>query len=1264
MTSILKSVFTCLILLLFSQFLSSQALPANECATDHLWDLATQRNPALLQSQQSSDNYIFQQLNRSPNGVQRAGGPDTIPVVVHVIHNGGAANIPANQVFQALQHLNAAFANQFPFGPNTGAPVNIQFCLANRDPAGNPSNGIIRVQSSLTNVTMETQDLDLKNLSRWDPNRYINVWVVDQITSVSMGSGVAGYATLPGAHGLPADGIVNEANYFGTSPSSSKVLVHELGHYLGLYHTFQGGCTNNNCMTDGDQVCDTPPDNSTTAINCGASVNTCSSDEDDTSVNNPFRPVSLGGLGDQPDMVNNYMDYGYLLCQNAFTTDQAARMEATLAGPRMSLLSSDGCTDPCLTAINPGFTSSATSVSVGATVSFTNTTTGGINYDWLIDGVSFSTTQNASYTFTSQGSFVISLEVTNADPGCMEMVSETITVTCPEIASFTASASNVPLGTPAQFTNTSTGGSLGFEWLADGISQSTSTNFSFTPNSPGGTFIQLIANGPTCSDTSLGFFLSAGACLDKSHNVWVFGEARSIDFNNGSPTIGPTVNPLFFAYEGCASISDTSGALMIYSDGTRVFNRNHQLMLNGDGLIGGISPTQGVTIFPKPGNQGLYSVFTLTDEWPDYELSYSEIDMSLDGGLGGVTIKNQLVSTLMAEKNIFIDVPGQDTVWVLTHATSSNAFYAWPVTVTGIGNPVISNVGSIHPFILQSSSGGIGQMKFSPDGKRLAVAINGTLILEIFDFDVYTGQVSNPITLPPFGPRVYGVEFSPNGKLLYASCQTHTSGAIRQFDLSFGNANQIWNSRVDLPTINAEYHTQGGLQLAPDGRIYHSLANQSLFDTLRFMGVVQNPNVLGLGCNYIEPGFSFSDSAETRWGLPYKHYPFAHCLGQVPLGPDTVCANSNGITYTLPPPCQTGVIREVTVTGQATILSSTDTTVTLGFQGSGLVRLTMKDSLQCGVFPGQLDIEVLPSDTTLYLGPDHLICAGANLVLDAGTGYASYLWQDGSVMQTFNAIGPGTYWCTVSGGSQCRPSDTLVLTAGPSLSANLGPDLVLCEGEVATLDPGPGYASYSWQDGSPFQQFTAWLPGTYWVTVTDSACQGSVTDTLEITHFSAALVNLGPDTVICPGDSMVLNAGVGWSSVLWSDSSNWSTLYIGQPGTYHVEVLDSNGCLGRDTIEVAVCVGIFDTAGSYGFTYWPNPVSEELHLRVQLEEIGPVELTLVNPLGQALLRESLYPDILKFEHTLDLGGLAKGVYIVELHSRNHKWRGVILLARE
>jgi hypothetical protein len=143
------------------------------------------------------------------NTFREAAAIATIPVVVHIIHNGGPENISDAQVLTAIANFNSKFAESNNY--------QIQFCLAQRDPLGNSTNGITRNQSALTNETMETEDISLKDVNRWDPHCYMNIWIVKSINSQSMGNGVIGYAYFPSAHGQPMDGIVIEADYFGTS---------------------------------------------------------------------------------------------------------------------------------------------------------------------------------------------------------------------------------------------------------------------------------------------------------------------------------------------------------------------------------------------------------------------------------------------------------------------------------------------------------------------------------------------------------------------------------------------------------------------------------------------------------------------------------------------------------------------------------------------------------------------------------------------------------------------------------------------------------------------------------------------------------------------------------------------------------------------------------------------------------------------------------------------------------------------------------------
>ena len=102
----------------------------------------------------------------------------TLPVVVHIVHQNGVENIPDAQIFQAIQDLNDAFENVGYYDQGTGVNTQIEFCLATQDPDGNPTDGITRDNSPLTDMFLETEDIALKDLNRWDPLRYINIWAV------------------------------------------------------------------------------------------------------------------------------------------------------------------------------------------------------------------------------------------------------------------------------------------------------------------------------------------------------------------------------------------------------------------------------------------------------------------------------------------------------------------------------------------------------------------------------------------------------------------------------------------------------------------------------------------------------------------------------------------------------------------------------------------------------------------------------------------------------------------------------------------------------------------------------------------------------------------------------------------------------------------------------------------------------------------------------------------------------------------------------
>jgi len=271
--------------------------------------------------------------------------PVTLPVVFHVIHKGegDVTNISDEQVLSQIPALNTGFR----WGP--GVDTKIEFCLASRDPEGNPTSGITRHNgTSLFGQTYAeygiassafldgVNDGQLKStVGCWNPDEYINFYVVSEINGNNGGGGIQGYAFVGGYSNGPnggcGDGIVQLYNVTGTTGTlksgreQGETGVHEMGHHLNLYHTFtanNGTCVETNCETQGDQVCDTPP--TTTNYSCDASV-----------------------FGDCPDaMTENFMDYTPETCRETFSVGQAERMWEHLLSEKQELIDSYACIAP------------------------------------------------------------------------------------------------------------------------------------------------------------------------------------------------------------------------------------------------------------------------------------------------------------------------------------------------------------------------------------------------------------------------------------------------------------------------------------------------------------------------------------------------------------------------------------------------------------------------------------------------------------------------------------------------------------------------------------------------------------------------------------------------------------------------------------------------------------------------------------------------------------------------------------------------------
>ncbi len=277
------------------------------CSTDENYKKQIEKDPSIeLKFQQ------FQSQVQTKT-IARRSAKIIIPVVFHVMHDNGIENISEAQIKDAIAHLNIDYNRQNADTSKTrdlfksvASNCEIEFRLASKDPKGNCTNGIVRYQTSLTN----NADDNIKPLSVWPSDHYYNVWVVKSITSTSSLGTILGYAQFPWTGLYRTDGVIIRHDMVGTIGTAAgnnylnRTLTHETGHWLGLFHTFQGACS------DGDFCDDTPPVKEPSFNICLPSVqNTCDSD-----------------MPDLIDQYENYMDYSDGKCQNMFSKDQKNRM--------------------------------------------------------------------------------------------------------------------------------------------------------------------------------------------------------------------------------------------------------------------------------------------------------------------------------------------------------------------------------------------------------------------------------------------------------------------------------------------------------------------------------------------------------------------------------------------------------------------------------------------------------------------------------------------------------------------------------------------------------------------------------------------------------------------------------------------------------------------------------------------------------------------------------------------------------------------------
>jgi hypothetical protein len=362
----------------------------------------------------------------------------------------------------------------------------------------------------------------------------------------------------------------------------------------------------------------------------------------------------------------------------------------------------------------------------------------------------------------------------------------------------------------------------------------------------------------TTADTLCGPIYLTGETFNRSNYNWFFGNNVRLNFNpirSGQTEV--ILSGSLVSQEGCATISDSNGGVLFYTNGETVYNKDGDIMLNGDNLESSGTSTQSSLIVPLPGNSDEYYLFTTDFNGSPNGFEYSIVDMSLSDGLGEVTTKNiKLINSPLTEKVTATLDSGDENYWVVTHTSGDTNFYSYKLTSSGLQVPVVTPIGT-------SNDTARGYMKISPDGTKLISLLYDQQIIDVFDFNTTEGRPSNHLVISgvSYNNGPYGLEFSSDSSKFYVS--DGGSDTITQYNLSYTSTTEIINQSITLPIISGA--SLGALQMGPDENIYIADNNKSYLHRINY------PNGEGLFCNLQMEEVNLTATTTgitSQWGLP------------------------------------------------------------------------------------------------------------------------------------------------------------------------------------------------------------------------------------------------------------------------------------------------------------------------------------------------------------------------------------------------------------
>lgn len=649
----------------------------------------------------------------------------------------------------------------------------------------------------------------------------------------------------------------------------------------------------------------------------------------------------------------------------------------------------------------------------------------------------------------------------------------------------------------------------------------------------------------------------------QQENNWLSGGVR-LDFNTIPPALYPTTN--FHFFEASATVSDANGQLLFTTEGSIVYDRNNNMMPNGDNLTGlnlngssaTSSTTQGALIVPNPSNYQQYYVFSLTCVEMGQNagrLYYSIVDMTLNNGLGDVVAnqKGVYIASDLDEK--LTGVTGNHcNVWIMCKSHLSGVgFVAFDFKDSGLNfTPVTSDPAGMNRLLYRT-----GVLQPSPN-RKLILSCNdfgGGGGAEIFDFDPTTGQFSNRLLLDD-KIGYYAGCFSPDNTKVYVT--TTTLGAVMvklyQFDLSSPDP-------VASKTLIGSIGGLSKLKLGPDGKIY-------FMSDRDHVGLIDDPNIAGSGCNFNAQARPLPTGQQMDYTLPNVVPVFVKDT-TVYTYRHNIIANCWATTYTLRPP----------VEGWDFHWNNNDATSKLVVDTPGIYWVEYRTP-PCGYRVDTFQVLFLPPlPATGAVNGCNTNLGNVNKawVQPSATDTTTYTYtwkQGGNTIQlhkrrgadTLIEVAPGVYTLQLEGANGC--DTTLQITIdSPSYHTSFVSDSAICQSDSIRLtntSSAGDFVTWQWRFGDgdtstnsdPVHYYQH--PGYYQITLIgttadlcmDSFKQSIIVDTVPQIKFAT-----GNDT-ICKGAAIMLTPYYtsGIDDLQWQYGDG-TTSHLLTPHYYNIDVL-------------------------------------------------------------------------------------------------------------